>query len=91
MEEGGFSREGGGGGKRRCSGEGDRCTVPGHTAMPESAFREHWPPALRLRSLCGIERRAEEGGGLGAERGRNIESFPAAPARASTPAAGCSG
>lgn len=24
---------------------------PGHTAMPESAFREHWPPALRLRSL----------------------------------------
>lgn len=23
---------------------------PGHTAVPESAFREHWPPALRLRS-----------------------------------------
>lgn len=43
-------------GWRRCSGEGDRCTVPGHTAMPESAFREHWPPALRLRSLCGIEK-----------------------------------
>jgi len=42
-------------GWRRCSGEGDRCTVPGHTAMPESAFREHWPPALRLRSLCGTE------------------------------------
>lgn len=43
-------------GWKRCSGEGDRCTVPGHTAMPESAFREHWPPALRLRSLCGIEK-----------------------------------
>jgi len=33
----------------------------------------------------------EDGGRLGDERGRNIESFPAAPARANIPAAGCSG
>lgn len=54
-----------------CSGEGDRCTVPGHTAMPESAFREHWPPALRLRSLCRIEKGGgeEERGSAGGDGG----------------------
>lgn len=32
--------------------------------MPESAFREHWPPALRLRSLCGIEKGVARAAGM---------------------------